>query len=133
MVGLKLEVWENLYGHAERWTNRYGHLVHSQPDLYTDETNSTYTHNNNGTAPSLEPTSVFRVHSFEAPVDTVKDGAQRISGIFVVPVTGQYIFHLASDDAGMLYLNPTGSTEDTAVMIAEVGDFLGRPGFEDGD
>ena len=55
------------------------------------------------------------------------DGAERLSGIFNPPVTGSYIFKLAADDAGRLYINPDGPDGDAAIVIAEVGDFLGRP------
>ena len=144
--GLLLEVWTNLYDREAAWTNADGRLVHTQPDLMTNSSNgsSTFSQQVQGSAtepvmsPAIpaakaEPTAQLHTHSFEAPVDSVKDGAERLSGFFHVPFTGNYVFRLASDDAGRLYLNPTGRTDGPAIVIAEVGMFLGRPGYANGD
>ena len=80
------------------------------------------------------PTSTtLIVDRFEAPVDSVHDGAERVHGFFSPPVTGEYTFKLAADDAGRLYINPDGEEGAAAHVIAEVGNFLGRPGFQNGD
>lgn len=49
--------------------------------------------------------------TFEAPVDFAEAYGQRMRALFVPPQTGAYVFWLASDDNGILYLS---SNEDPA-------------------
>ena len=68
--------------------------------------------------------------SFEAPVDTVHDGGQLISGVFIPPTTGSYKFSLAADDGGELYF---GNSVETKTKIATINLFLGAPGKYNGE
>ncbi len=43
----------------------------------------------------------------------------RMTGVFVAPQTGNYIFYLRSDDASQLWFNPGGISETGKVLIAE--------------
>jgi len=56
---------------------------------------------------------------FEAPANIGDYYGQRIHGLIKAPVTGNYIFWIASDDNGALYLSSTSNPEDT-VLIASV-------------
>ncbi len=47
---------------------------------------------------------------FEAPRDIDDHYGTRMRGYIVPPETGEYVFWIASDDAGRLYLDPPGST-----------------------
>jgi hypothetical protein len=47
--------------------------------------------------------------SFEAPTDVADLYGQRLRALLVPPVTGNYVFWIASDDGGVLYL----STDET--------------------
>lgn len=46
----------------------------------------------------------------------------RITGVFVAPVSGEYIFYLRSDDAAQLWFNPAGISEEGKVLLAEETD-----------
>ncbi len=47
--------------------------------------------------------------AFEAPSDVLDNYGQRLRALLIPPITGSYVFYLASDDNGELYL----STDDT--------------------
>ena len=115
--------------------------MHSQPNLYANAEAKDFTQKLNGssTKPVLQPTpkglpqsNRSFVNEFEAPVDSVHDGAERIAGFVVPPVTGLYVFKLSSGDAGRLYLNKDGRDASKAEVVAEVAAFLGKPGKSDG-
>src|SRR5580765_2428293 len=54
---------------------------------------------------------------FEAPVDTTGDNyGQRVRALLIPPVTGSYIFYIASDDASALYL----STDETPAHKSQI-------------
>jgi hypothetical protein len=56
------------------------------------------------------------------PDDTHEAYGARISGVFIPPVSGNWIFYLRSDDASELYLNPLGTDADgKALLTAEPG------------
>jgi hypothetical protein len=52
------------------------------------------------------------IRSFDSrqayPTDANEQYGGRMYGVFIPPTTGNWIFYLSSDDAGELYLNPTG-------------------------
>lgn len=66
-----------------------------------------------------KPTSTATITSFEGPLNIADNYASRIRGYIYPPKTGSYVFWLASDDAGELWLssddNPT-----TKVRIANL-------------
>ncbi len=63
------------------------------------------------------PVTTF-LSSFEIPVNFSNSYSDRVSGLFIPPITGEYGFVIATDDNGQLFL----STDDTPahkVMIAQ--------------
>jgi len=54
------------------------------------------------------PASVTALPTFEAPINVADNYAQRVSGFFTPAANGNYVFFLASDDDGDLFL----STDD---------------------
>lgn len=69
----------------------------------------------NGTAGAA--TESF-IDSFETPVDVGDNYAVRISGFFVPPSNGNYVFIVASDDGSVLYLS-TNDQPATKRLIAQ--------------
>ncbi len=65
------------------------------------------------------PTSLSIIDSFEAPTDVDEDYGQRVSGFVAPPVTGDYVFWIATDDGGALFLS-TDISPANRVQIAEV-------------
>ena len=51
------------------------------------------------------PDLVTVVSSFEAPSNVGDNYGQRLSGYLLPPVTGDYVFYIASDDQSMLFLS----------------------------
>ena len=129
-VGLKRSVWDDLNGKKAAWHDANGNLVHVQPgalDKGSEGFAVKPTANKETTDPTL--TCVLK-HSFEAPVDTVSDGGQMVSGNFIAPTTGDYSFSLAADDGGILWF---GESAATKVKIATVKSYVGSPGTADHD
>jgi hypothetical protein len=54
---------------------------------------------------NAQPTGSNLITSFEGPINFGTDYASRLRGYICPPVTGEYTFWLASDDAGELYLS----------------------------
>ena len=80
----------NLNDKAEEWRNDNGRLVHVLPGASPEGTEPT--------KPDSTPSSECGLtESFEAPVDTVHDGGQLISGVFIPLTTGSYKFSLATE------------------------------------
>jgi len=75
------------------------------------------------------PSEVYYIRSFDSKYafpDRMRDNyGTRISGLFIPPVTGNYIFYLRSDDASQLWFNPGGSSEAGKVLIAEESECCG--------
>ena len=46
------------------------------------------------------------LNMFEAPSEFADNYGQRLSGFLLPPVTGDYVFYIASDDQGALFLSP---------------------------
>jgi hypothetical protein len=53
------------------------------------------------------------------PDDSHENYGARVTGFFVPPVSGNYIFYLRSDDASRLYLNPTGLDPAGKILLTE--------------
>lgn len=62
--------------------------------------------------------------SFEAPANVADNYGQRIHGYLLAPESGYYIFWIASDDFGALYLN-TGGISGNPTLIAQVPGYTG--------
>ncbi len=65
------------------------------------------------------PTSSKQITSFEGPANIGDNYASRIRGYICAPQTGSYVFWLAADDAGELYLS-TDDNPANKVRIANV-------------
>eukprot|EP01050_Picozoa_sp_SAG11_P005074 SAG11_NODE_342_length_10454_cov_11.233079_6_plen_683_part_00 len=119
--GLVLEAWENVNGLKAGWRDEHGALKHTMPgaDLTAE-----------ASAEDALPTRTCKLNTFEAPVDSVEDGGERISGFFTPPHSGEYTFSLSADDGGALYM---GHDSESAIPIAHINGFLGEPGLENGD
>jgi hypothetical protein len=68
------------------------------------------------------PRETFYITSFNTraayPDDSHEQFGGRLYGLFTPPTSGNWIFHLRSDDSSELYLNPTGSGAGGKVLIA---------------
>lgn len=62
---------------------------------------------------------------FETPSNFADNYGQRVHGYFIAPVTGTYLFTIASDDSSQLWLS-TNDTPAAAVQIAFVDGFTGE-------
>jgi hypothetical protein len=63
------------------------------------------------------PDSVDLVSQFEAPTNIAENYGTRLSGYLLPPVTGDYLFYIASDDQGALFLS-SDSNPANKVQIA---------------
>jgi fibronectin type 3 domain-containing protein len=63
--------------------------------------------------------------SFEAPTDWADSYGTRMRGYVTAPVSGTYVFWIASDDNSELWLNPNGEDPAGKVKIAWVGGWTG--------
>jgi uncharacterized delta-60 repeat protein len=63
------------------------------------------------------PDFVNVVNAFETPTDSGDMYGERLTGFLVPPLTGDYVFYLASDDQGALFLSPD-TTPANKVRIA---------------
>jgi hypothetical protein len=73
----------------------------------------------NGTAGA--PTSVTYPTSFEGPVNVAENYAQRISGVFIPPTTGDYVFFIAADDDADLFLSTDANPANKKLIAQETG------------
>lgn len=66
------------------------------------------------------PSATSKLTSFEVPVDAGANYGERIRGYVIPPVTGNYIFSIAADDAGELWLskdqNPGNKTKIASTL-----------------
>ncbi|MBL9126744.1 MAG: hypothetical protein JNL97_03810, partial [Verrucomicrobiales bacterium] len=94
-LGLLREVWEGIDG------NDLSALT-SSPDY-----------------PSRPTSRNYVTDLFESPTDVLESYGQRMHGYVVPPITGDYVFWIATDDQGALYLG-TDENPATARIIAQV-------------
>lgn len=74
---------------------------------------------NNPAYPNSPTSTSLITDFFETPVDSMDDYGQRLRATFVAPVTGNYTFWIASDDASTLFLS-TDATPANSRPIASV-------------
>ena len=67
------------------------------------------------------PSSVTFPTLFETPVDSADNYAHRLSGLFIPAVSGNYVFFLASDDDGDLYLSTDANPANKRLIAQETG------------
>src|SRR5262245_10163679 len=72
-----------------------------------------------GTA--VDPTSVSSVSTFEAPTNVAYNYAQRVSGFYTPATTGDYVFFLATDDDGDLFLSTDDNPANKKLIAQEAG------------
>src|SRR5687768_16300380 len=65
------------------------------------------------------PSSENVIPEFDAPRDVAESYGQRLRALLIAPVTGTYVFGIASDDNSQLYLS-TDQTPANKVPIASV-------------
>ncbi|WP_035601007.1 Calx-beta domain-containing protein [Haloferula sp. BvORR071] len=99
------------------------------PALVTEERWSGNTVYNNQTWSSVTPIYSGLLTTFTTPIDVADNYSRRLTGQIVAPVTGQYRFWIASDDASRLYLSTTSSSANK-VQIATMS---GAVGYQDYD
>lgn len=59
--------------------------------------------------------------TFEGPTNYSDEYVARVSGLFVAPVTGQYVFFVAADDTGDLFLSTDATAANKRLIAQEVG------------
>jgi hypothetical protein len=70
--------------------------------------------------------------TFEGPVDQADNYTRRVSGHFIAPTTGNYVFMINTDDNSYLYLNPNGTDPAGKVWIAQETGWSGSRNWETG-
>jgi Leucine-rich repeat (LRR) protein len=65
------------------------------------------------------PDSTGLISSFETPSGLGDNYGQRLSGYLLPPVTGNYVFYIASDDQSILYLSTDSSPANKVQIAAE--------------
>jgi len=71
------------------------------------------------------PALVRAISAFDAPFNFAENFASRVSGLFVPPVTGNYVFFIAADDDADLYLG-TNASPASKRLIAQQEGWAGR-------
>ncbi|MCC6234357.1 MAG: hypothetical protein IT580_17075, partial [Verrucomicrobiales bacterium] len=66
------------------------------------------------------PSLVTALDSFEAPQGVADNYAQRVSGYFIPPATGNYVFFVSADDDADLYLSTDDKPANKRVIASEV-------------
>jgi hypothetical protein len=70
------------------------------------------------------PTAIYLESSFDAPVNIAENYGQRMRALLLPPVTGDYVFWIATDDQGALLLS-TDENPATRRQIAYVNTWTG--------
>ena len=69
------------------------------------------------------PRETYRLNSFSSRGAYTDDSHEQYGGrmraLFIPPSSGNWVFYLSSDDAGQLFLNPTGPGEGGKIMIQQ--------------
>jgi len=92
------------------------------PSLVTEERWNGGTVYSNQTWNSVSPNYTGYLTSFTTATDVADNYSRRLTGQIVAPVTGQYRFWIASDDASRLYLSTTSSAANK-VQIANLSTY----------
>lgn len=92
--GLRHETWENMNGKATLWHDETGALKHTQPGALAMDSAGSF--RIQALAPDSSASGACHVEGFEAPLDQVSDGAQRLSGYFTPPESADYMFRCAT-------------------------------------
>jgi len=77
----------------------------------------------------LQPDETLYLTSFEIPSNQAENYGSRIRGYIFPPETGEYIFWLAADDAGELWLSENDNP-NAKKLIAEMNDWAGPREWE---
>jgi len=64
------------------------------------------------------PTRTSLLSSFEIPVNVAENYSARVSGVFIPPATGDYVFIVSADDTADLFLS-TDATPANKRLIAQ--------------
>lgn len=67
------------------------------------------------------PTSIIALSTFESPSNVADNYAQRVSGFFVPATTDSYVFFIATDDDGDLFLSTDDSPANKKLIAQEAG------------
>jgi hypothetical protein len=67
------------------------------------------------------PDLVEVVNAFETPTDSGDLYGERLTGFLVPPLTGDYVFYVASDDQGALFLSPDTHPANKVQIAFEAG------------
>lgn len=78
------------------------------------------------------PSRINMWGTFEGPVDQADGYTRRVTGHFIAPTSGQYVFFINSDDGSYLYLNPTGTDPAGKILIAQETGWSGSRAWETG-
>lgn len=96
----------------EVWTNLGGYYI-------TDLTNATAYKENKPSFRDITP-------NLETPTNWGDNYGQRLTGFLQVPIEGDYVFLIASDDQSELWLNSTGEAASGATKICYAPSATGR-------
>ena len=107
---------ENPYNFALQGTGGTAGSGSITREVWTGITGNTVANIPVGTTPNLTDT----LPSFEAPTNWADNYGTRLRGYITAPVTGNYIFWIASDDNSELYLSTSDDSPANKVSIASV-------------
>jgi uncharacterized protein (DUF1800 family) len=96
----------------ELWTGLSGHAITNLTSAAAYQEN--------------RPTTRDQLPSFETPVNWGDNYGQRLSGYLQVPVEGDYVFLISSDDQSELWLNAAGDSMAGISRICSVASATGR-------
>jgi hypothetical protein len=68
---------------------------------------------------AVDPTQTATWTSFESLTNITDNFARRVSGLFIPPTTGSYVFFIASDDQCNFYVNTNGNQPQGKVLVCQ--------------
>jgi uncharacterized repeat protein (TIGR02543 family) len=95
-----------------------------QRQIYTNLTGSSLADLTNSTKFPSAPDVTDSVSAFESqyrPNNAADNYGQRLTGYLIPPTTGAYLFYLASDDAGRVYLSTDENPANKRLIVEETG------------
>lgn len=95
-------------------------------EVWTDISGSSISHLTSAVTYAGKPNFTDIVPNLETPANWGDNYGQRLSGFLQVPVEGDYVFFIASDDQSELWLNANGETAAGAVRICSAPWATGR-------